>query len=503
MNAEALLCPEKVTLLNEIEESGRCFYKWFLALTEIFHGSRECEGLMSQIAVWAQLCGYEAEISDNVIVKIPANGAPETAPTVALQAHIDMVIMGEVGKDVAMAVEVAEVDGKKVIRAPKSTLGADNGFGVALMLEVMEKSREFVHGPLLMIFTTDEEIALVGASKLPPSPELKFDYLVNMDSLAGDKVYVGCAGSRVIDVDLPMAFDPVSKDEFEFLRISLKGLHGGHSGKFINCGYANAIKWGMRILTALSERRIEYRIVSMEGGGVTNAIPSSFLIVIAVPKANKEEAMDIVNHTHTTQVLENFRVERTDFFTEYCEEGEMDGVEAATVTDTSRIVDLVMMCPHGVLRMSPQFPGTVEASVNLGTCRIKDGNCRLELRPRSSRESQMTLFLQNLMALLRLYGKDYNFLTRQAYPAWEPNTKSKLANKVKQIHDRLFGGDIQLGLLHVGVEPSMFRKLGYNQEMVAAGPTVHLAHAVGEHMEIDDSLRWRATIMALLSEIVQ
>lgn len=498
MQAEALLCDENLALLKEIEGDGQCFFKWFLALTEIFHGTGECNALMSQIAIWAQFCGYEADISDNVIIEIPANGAAESAPTIALQAHMDMVVMGEAAP---MKVEIEEIDGKQVIRAPKSTLGADNGFGVALMLEVMEKSKEFTHGPLLLIFTSDEEAGLVGVGKLPKSPELKFDYLVNMDSLCGDKVYVGCPGSRIIDVDIPVTFGPVSSDDYEFLKISLKGLHGGHSGKFINDGYANAIKWAARILIALSERQIQYRIVSMECGGVTNAIPASFLIIIAVPKDKKDDAIDLVNHNHTTQVLEYFRVERTDFFTEYCE---MDTAEAASVDDTKRIVDLLMAAPHGVLRMSPQFPGTVEASVNFATCNIKSGNCRLEFRPRSSRDSQMVLFVQTLTSLLRLYNKDYNLMTRQSYPAWEPRLKSKLANRVKQIHDRLHGGDIQLGLLHIGVEPAVFHQLGYgNAEMVAAGPSVHLAHAVGEHMEIEESLKWRATIMTLLTELAQ
>ncbi|OHT12229.1 Clan MH, family M20, peptidase T-like metallopeptidase [Tritrichomonas foetus] len=512
MEASLLLSPEKLSLLQSLDEKQQGYFKWFLALTEIPHGTTHCEQLSQKIQEWIKFFGYEPEVDspNNIVVRIPSNSDSDL-PVVALQAHIDMVLTGDIKIDEPVSVEIVEQDGSKVIRAPKSTLGADDGFGVAVMLELLEKLRksgnsdvhQITHGPLEFIFTTDEEICLVGIRSLPPPPFLKFKYLINMDSLKGDKVYIGCCGGCGLELKYDVKFEAVSPEKFLFLRINLKGLHGGHSGMCINKGNANSIKWIARILSFLHENEIPYQIVKIDAGSNTkNAIPTQFDTIIAIPKELKDTCLNMVHEIHTKIMFEYFRVECTDFFTDYIEIE--NPTKAASVEQSWRFTDLLMLLPNGVQRMSPQFPDTVQSSISISKCYFENDLFEAHFYARSSCQSQMELILNSLNSVLRVFGGKYELDKNNPYPAWEPKTKSNFAKIVQNVYKEKTGNDIQLGLLQVGVEPSMFNHLGYTDtEKVAICPSIPLAHAVGEWMDIEEAIKWRDVIHLTLTKLCE
>ena len=502
MNPDQLLTIEKLNILKTFDESQRNYFKWFLALTEIPHGTNNCLELSQKIQKWCKELGYEPEVdkSNNIIVKIDKNSENESSKIVALQAHIDMVISGEIDNNKGINVEVTDIDNVKVLRAPKSTLGADDGFGVALMLEILETEKTFQHGPIELIFTTDEEDGLVGASELQHPPYLKFDYLINMDSLKGDKVYIGCCGGSIFELCFDFPYEPISKDDFLFLRINLQGLTGGHSGMRIGNGPGNSVKWLARILAFLTESNVPFRIVRIDSGSsIKNSIPTKFDVVIAVPNDMKDTALNAVHEIHTKIMFEYFRIEMTDFFTEYIQE---DITTAASVESSRQFMDLLILLPNGVLRMSPDFPDTVQASSNISFCSAKNGSFVIHYYARSSCQSQIELFHTTLNALLRTFGHKYEKKIISSYPAWEPKKRSVLAKIVQNVYKEQTGEDIELGILQVGVEPSVIISLGYNdREFVSVCPSIPLAHAPGEWIGINEAIKWRNIIISTIGKI--
>lgn len=502
MEASSLLSPSKLQILNQLDEQNRTFFKWFLAVSEIPHGSYHSEALSQKVQEWATHFGFkpETDSSHNVIIRIPSNIDKPDLPTVALQSHLDMVLNGDIKPDQPVPVELQELEGQRVLISPNSTLGADDGFGMATMLEILENSNMIKHGPLELIFTTDEEPCLIGIRSLQPPPFLKFNYLLNLDSLNGEKVYVGCCGGVGLELKYNLAFEPISPEDYSFLRINLQGLHGGHSGMNIGKGYANSIKWCSRILSYLIEKEVPFRFVNLEGGSETkNAIPTAFNAIIAIPKSMKDAALDYVHEIHTKIMFEYFRIECTDFFTEYIEVTNPTG---ATVSDSKRYTDLLLLLPNGVHRMSPQFPDTVQTSDSISLLRIKNGQFEVHFYMRSSSQSQLELLMSSFYALLRVFGEKYDIKELHPYPAWEPRTKSKLAKLVQQVYKEKTNENIEFGLLSVSVEPSMFVKLGYTDaEIVSVCPSIPLAHAPGEWVSIDESVKWRNVIHASIEKL--
>lgn len=500
----SLLSKKKLNLLEQINVENKSFFKWFLALTEIPHGSFHCTELSQKIQNWVKHFGFEPEVdsSNNIVVRIPSNieNNETNLPTVGLQAHIDMVLNGDIKIDQPVNVEIKEQDGVKVLISPNSTLGADDGFGVAIMLEIIETSNLFKHGPLELIFTTDEEPMLHGIRSLAPPPYLKFDYLFNLDSLNGNKIFVGCCGGIGVALKYELKCEPVSPDDFAFIRFNLKGLTGGHSGMNIGKGYASSITWVTRILLFLSEKNIPFRFVKIDAGGrLKNLIPTQFDAIIAVPKDMKDHTMDLIHEIHTRIMFEYFKIECTDFFSDNIT---IQDPQAATVDDSKRFTDFLILLPNGVHRMSPQFPGTVQSSDSISLLYFDQGCLELHFYMRSSCQSQLNLIMDSFYALLRLFGEKYVIKVIDPYPAWEPKLRSKLAKIVQQVYKDKTNEEIELGLLEVGVEPAMFIEKGYKDaEIVSISPSIPLAHAPGEWIGIEEAMKWRDIVHSSIEKL--
>ena len=298
MKAEDLLTPDNLSILSQLKntEEYQNYFKWFLAITQIPHPTFHCEEISNKVCEWLEKMNtpYEKDDFNNIVVRLDSNNFQENAPVVAVQTHLDMVWVGELenGKiKVDLIKDFKTPEGKviDILQAPKSTLGADDGFGLALCLDFIENKDKFKHGPLEIIMTIDEEQGLIGAKKLPKKgdssgkiKDFKFKYLINCDCLLSDKIYVGCPGCEVFNIKLFPNSEIVNNDKKLEVNINLENFLGGHSGATIQNGQANPIKWITHILNCLKSNKINFQIVDIKGGQAMNAIPthcsSSFIL---------------------------------------------------------------------------------------------------------------------------------------------------------------------------------------------------------------------------------
>jgi dipeptidase D len=259
-------------ILAQLPPHIQSFAKWFLALTEIPHGPHNPFPLSNQVCAWCRSLSvpFEQDRHGNVCAHVPAHGLPADAPVVAVQAHLDMVHVGAFTPAGAVAVSLEGT----VLAAAESTLGADDGFGVALMLDILESHRTFAHGPLELIFTSDEEAGLYGARKLPardgsvdsPIPVFRFRYFINCDALSGDRVYIGCNGASKHLFTLPVVKNAVeNSDRKSGVEIRVGGLKGGHSGCCIHLNRMSAIKVLVRALLFVINGGIEIELSAFSG----------------------------------------------------------------------------------------------------------------------------------------------------------------------------------------------------------------------------------------------
>ena len=309
MKSEELLTPDNLEILAQLEKTPdyQNYFKWFLAITQIPHPTFQCEQISNKVCEWLQKLNtpYERDDSNNIVVRLPANNFPENSPCVAIQTHLDMVWVGEEvdGKiKVELIKNFKDSNGKimDILKAPKSTLGADDGFGLALCLEIIENKDKFNHGPLELIMTTDEEQGLIGIKTLPKKNDnsgkilpFNFKYLINCDCLNSEKIYVSCPGCEVFNIKLFPKFETINSG-LE-INIKLENFQGGHSGQTIQNGQGNPIKWITHILNAFKLNKIDYQISYMKGGQAMNAIPTNCECSFIIDEKNKNSAENIIN----------------------------------------------------------------------------------------------------------------------------------------------------------------------------------------------------------------
>jgi dipeptidase D len=299
--ASLISLPRNLEILSRLPDDLKCFGKWFLAISEIPHPTFHCELLSATIASWLRSLNvpFERDTFGNICAPIQSNSLPDTAPVTALQSHIDMVAIGEFLPN--GAVEVSLQDGFLV--AEKSTLGADDAVGVALMLEIIEHRTEYVHGPMEFIFTVDEEQGLFGMMKLPRrdatssaiSP-FKSKYLINFDALNFSRIYVGSSGGNIYRMNFSVHPEPVTPDK-SVVELSLSNLRGGHSGGCIGLNRLNAIKVLTRILKSVLAAKIPIELVGIDGGEQMNTIARFASAKVAVSALDAEKAVGVIENS--------------------------------------------------------------------------------------------------------------------------------------------------------------------------------------------------------------
>ena len=467
----------------------------FYSLTRQPRPSKHEEKVRAFIVDWAKKNKIACRVDSvgNVILSKPATKGMEKVHPVVLQAHMDMVPQARAGKKHDF--EKDPIETKIVgdwVYACDTTLGADDGMGVAAIMAVFA-SKTAKHGPLEALITTDEETGMTGAFGLTTG-ELHGDYLLNLDSETEGELYVGCAGGLDATMTIPYHTEKAPKGMVAY-RLTIGGLKGGHSGMEINTGRANANKLLFRHLRWVAECGL--RIISIEGGNMRNAIPRDAEAVVAFPKEHEKCILDEFDKVAGWVKKELASVE-PDFFAKY-EKVRMTP-NVMTDADTQKLISLMMVAPNGVIRMSRDMEGLVETSLNLAIVKTTSSkNFTVKALLRSSVDSAKDALGERLVCLAELCGGKCQL--SGAYPGWKPNMESQLLKTMKQTYKKLYKKEPQVMAIHAGLECGLLGGKYPEMEMISFGPTLQSPHSPDERCYIPSAKKFYDYLLATLEAI--
>lgn len=454
-------------------------WKCFDEITKVPRPSCHEEKIREFLLKFAKDHGIEARTDKcgNVVMRKAATPGHENAPTVILQAHMDMVCEknGDVEHNFLEDPIATYIDGEWV-KAKGTTLGADNGIGMAAAMAVM-LDKDLVHGPVEALFTINEEIGLEGAQNLG-TDMISGQMLINLDSEDDGEIFVGCAGGidTTADFTYKRSFTP---ENFEYMRVSVSGLLGGHSGSDINLGRANANKIIARFIWECSQKW-DITVCSISGGNLRNAIPREAEAVFGIHSDHK----DALKH-HLKKYYEEIKMEyegvepMMDFRIEPCERPEY-----CIDSETSiALIRAIYSAPHGVYSMSRDIEGLVETSTNLASVKIIDDHTiRITTSQRSSVESRKNDIAGQVEAHFQLAGAKVSH--SDGYPGWAPNMKSLIMKISADAYEELFGVKPAIKAIHAGLECGLFLSKYPKLDMVSFGPTMTGVHSPDEKLLI-------------------
>ena len=461
--------------MNEIcNLKPECIWRNFYNLTQVPRPSGHLEKVQQFLLDFAKKAGVEAFIDEgrNVVMRKPATPGMEDRKGVILQAHMDMVPQKTPESTHNFVTDPIQpwIDGEWV-KAKGTTLGADNGLGVAAILSVME-AKDLKHGPVEALITADEETGMFGANDLPENM-LQGDILLNLDSETWGKFVIGSAGG--IDVTGTLDYKEVETDpEDAAVRVTLKGLRGGHSGLEIHEGRGNANKMMVQVVREAIEE-CEARLASWHGGNMRNAIPFKAEVVLTLPKENvaalKELAEDyLADFTDQYKNIES----GIELIVEDVETPKME----VPVEIQDNLIDAIYGCHNGVLRMIPSYPDVVETSSNLAIIDIEDGKASLKVLARSSREDMKAVIVNTLQSCFNMAGMKVE--TAGSYGGWDPNPNSEVLHLLMKIYKELNGVDGIIQVDHAGLECSVILGKYPHLDVVSLGPTMKSPHTTTE-----------------------
>jgi len=472
-------------------------WQYFEEICQIPRPSKKEEHIIQYLVDFAEENNleYKQDSIGNVLIKKPASVGCENAPSVILQSHVDMVcekhshVRHDFERD---SIKPVIEDGW--VKATGTTLGADDGIGVATQLAVLA-SNEIKHGPIECLFTVDEETGLTGAFNLKKG---FFDskILLNLDSEDEGELFIGCAGG----LDTVATFN-IDKEEipdtFFAIKLSVSGLKGGHSGDDIDKGLGNAVKIMNRFLWQ-STREYGLRVHSFTGGNLRNAIAREATTIALVPLTQKEP----------------IRIAFNVFYDEVCSELEKTEpgikmhLESCDLPDyvwtkefQQQFLNSIYVCPHGVMEMSRKIAGLVETSTNLAA--IKEENDKIIVS--TSQRSSIETAKENVAAMVRssfeLAGAKVKH--GEGYPGWEPNTNSEILRITRDSYEELFGKTPIVRAIHAGLECGLFLEKYPDLDMISFGPTIKGAHSPEERLEIETVEKFWKHLLDVLNKIVQ
>lgn len=472
----------------------RGLWERFAELTAIARPSREEDAAREHVLAWAAEHGFEAREDEagNVVARAPASPGREQAPVVVLQSHLDMVCE----RDTDSAFDPREgrihvVREADWLVADGTTLGADNGIGVAAAMAVAEDP-DVAHGPLELLFTVSEEQGLEGAKALDPGL-VEGRLLLNLDGTSERSLTIGCAGSAHTFVRLALEPVPVP-DGCVGLAVTLDGARGGHSGGDIAKGRANAIKALGRVLAA-ANRAAPLRLASLDGGVSRNAIPREALATIVIAEDAEPAFRDAVE----TEVAA-LREEHAGSDEHLTVSVEAVQVPAAGDPVVSfRALDLLTATSIGVVAMSPDAPGSVETSTSLNVATTSDDVLTLASMTRSASSSALDDVVAALEEAARQATAEVEVV--RSYPPWRPDAGSRLLAEGKETFERLLGFEPGLEVVHGGLECAVIGEKLPGVEMLAIGPTIENPHAPGERVSISSTQSFYRLLGALLDDL--
>jgi dipeptidase D len=453
-------------------------WKHFYALTQIPRPSKKEKKAAEYILQFGKKLGLKSVMDEagNVIISKPATKGMEKCKGIILQAHIDMVPQKNSDKkhDFEKDPIEAYIDGEWV-KANGTTLGADNGIGVAAAMAVLE-SKTIEHGPIEALITIDEETGMTGAKNLSPKA-LKGEILINLDSEDEGELYIGCAGGldgtftlKYKKEKVPAGYIPV--------QLNITRLKGGHSGLDIHLGRANVIKVMFRLLKILT-RELDARLASVEGGNMRNAIPRESTAVIVIEK-DKEKELKKIFADFKKMIAAEYSTVEPDF-----EMSIAKAAKPAEIIDKKAqitLIDAVYACPHGVVRMSNAMAGLVETSTNLAIIKSEAGTIQIKCLMRSSVDTAKADLAEKMESVFRMAGAKIEF--SGAYSGWKPNVDSQILTVMQETYKKLYKKTPEVKAIHAGLECGIFGGIYPKWDMISFGPTIRHPHSPDEKVNI-------------------
>ena len=452
----------------------------FADLNAVPRGSKKEEQVIQFMMDFGKKLGLET-INDaigNVIIKKPASVGMEDRKTVILQSHIDMVHQKNNDTDFNFDTQGIEmiVDGDWV-RANGTTLGADNGIGVATIMAVLA-SDSIVHPAIEAMFTIDEETGMTGAINLDAS-NFSGEILLNLDTEDDDELSIGCAGG--IDTNTSYTYKQEEIGEnYQLFELKVKGLTGGHSGMDIDKGRGNANKLANRLLFSLMMQSIDFQLVSFDGGSLRNAIPREATVVIAVEDSSINELKSVFSEASFMLKKELELVEKKCQF--LLSETVSIGSKMTTSDERNKIIQTIYATHNGVFRMSPDIEGLVESSSSLARIILKDGEFITQSLQRSSVESTKDDVANTVRSPFDLIGA--TVVQNGEYPGWQPNSDSAILEIMKSLYKKNFNAEPQVKACHAGLECGILSKHLPSVDMISFGPNIRAAHSPDEKCQI-------------------
>jgi len=476
--------------------SPRSVWGHFASLAAIPRPSGQEERAVAFVTAVGESIGVKAirDERGNVVLRVPATAGREGAPPLILQTHLDMVCEKNRGvtHDFDRDPIRPQIAGDWVA-ATGTTLGADNGIGVAAALAAATDAA-VKHGPLELLFTLDEETGLTGAMKLDPKI-LSARMLLNLDSEEDGVIFVGCAGGEDTLIDLKPSYR-ASTFRGGAMKLEVAGLRGGHSGLNIVENRGNALKLAARVLSALSAEGVPFDLATIAGGSKHNAIPREAEAIIVCDKAATAKLAEV-----TAKALAGFRVELakiddnlTVAFTP-CP----DPPRVLATDDRDRLLALLMALPHGVLGMSPDIAGLVETSSNLAVVQENEGRIRIVTSSRSSVAPSLAYVLAQVRAAAALAGASVTL--KDGYPGWKPNMDSKALAVVREVYRSHWKKEPVVTAIHAGLECGLLGEKLPGLDMVSFGPQIEGAHSPDERVNVPSVARFWEALTAVLDRL--
>jgi len=481
---------EKIAQLNPPR-----LWHYFLEICRIPRPSKKEEKIIRYLLEFGRDKGLETLQDEvgNVLIRKAAMPGYEQSPSVILQSHVDMVCEKNSGTvhDFDKDPIIPRIEGEW-IKASGTTLGADDGFGIAAMLAILE-SNEIPHGPLECLFTVDEETGLTGAFGIKPG-FLKSNILLNLDSEDEGQLFIGCAGGADTTASFELETEAVPMGMLAY-KVNITGLTGGHSGDDINKGRGNAVKILNRFLWNAT-RQFYTRISYIDAGNLRNAIAREGSATILIPEEHREDFekfatrfQEILDEElHTTEPIIKFSSESSP----------LPG--SVLMPDLEFwLLNALYACPHGVIEYSRDIPNFVETSTNLASVKFREDRIIVTTSQRSSVESSKRDILDMVASVFNLAGATIEQST--GYPGWKPNPDSSILRLSVESYRRLFGQEPKVLAIHAGLECGLIGALYPGMDMVSFGPTIKGAHSPDERLEIKSAVKFWDLLLDILQRI--
>lgn len=480
------------TAVAELEPKH--LWKRFYEITQVPRPSKKEEKIRTHLRELLKnlKTEFKEDATGNIVALLPATPGHENAPTIVLQGHVDMVCEKNKDKEHDFdndPINVSVKDGWVV--ADGTTLGSDNGIGVAAGLAIITDT-DAVHGPIEILMTVDEETGLTGANNLEPG-FITGKILLNMDSEEDGAFYVGCAGG----VDTVATFEIKAEKKnpsAQAYELHVTGLKGGHSGLDIQEGRGNAIKILGRALKKLES--IDYKLAAIEGGSLRNAIPREAEAILLLSENDFPNAEEVIIEFQKSVQKEFRTVDKG--VKVFLNKSDLEYENVFNKEFTNEIINVILALPHGVISMSQDIPGLVETSTNLATINLVDGKVRIGTSQRSSVDSAKEYIANSVSAVFNLTDADVK--AGDGYPGWKPNMDSELLKVSKKVFKEMFGKEAKIKAIHAGLECGILEGKNPGMDMISFGPTIQNAHSPDEKVNVETVSKFYDLLKGILKE---